>query len=100
MEKFWYLLLFVNDAVEDVCTNGPTCELSETEKVDEMVAKLSEATELITRKNGRQNYDTKDVYTLSILKIALRHFINSYNDIVETSKSREELLARLNEIGV
>lgn len=65
-----------------------------------MVAKLSEATELITKKNGRQNYDTKDVYTLSILKAALRHFINSYNDIGETSKSREELLARLNEIGV
>ena len=100
VEKFWYLLLFVNDVVEDVCTNGPTCELSETEKVDDMVTKLSEATELITKKNGRQNYETKDDYTLSILKTALRHFINSYNDIVETSKSREELLARLSEIGV
>jgi hypothetical protein len=100
LEKFGYLLLFINDVVEDVCTNGPTLEHSETEKINTMISKLSEATELTTKKNGRQNYETHDEYTLSILKTAITYFINSYNTIIETSNNKKDVLSRLNQMGV
>lgn len=100
LDKFWYLLLFVNDLVEDSCTDAPKLGLSEFEKVDEMTEKILEATEIIVKKNGRENYRTQDEYTLSILKASVNYFIKIYNDIIENSKNREELNVRLKELGI
>ena len=59
LEKFIYLLLFINDVVEDACTHPPKRTLSQIEKVNEMVKGISEATQIITKKNGRKNYETQ-----------------------------------------
>ena len=58
LDKFLYLLLFINDVVKDVCTNAPSCAPTQVDKVNEMVKELSKATEIIMKKNGRQNYET------------------------------------------
>lgn len=98
--KFWYLLLFVNDLMEDVCTDAPSRETSEIEKINDMVEGVLGATEIITKSNGRQNYETQDPLTLSVLKASVQHFIATYNDIIDTSETREECRARLEQIGL
>ena len=98
--KFWYLLLFVNDLMVDVCINAPSRGTSELENVSNMVDKVLDATEIITKANGRQNYETQDPFILFIMKASLQHFITSYNNIIETSENYEECRVRLKEIGL
>ena len=100
LDKFWYLLLFVNDLVEDCCTNALGHGQSEVEKVNEMAERISECTEVISKRNGRKHYETNDEYTLSILKSSVKFFIKTYNEIIENSKNREELNVRLKELGI
>ena len=100
LDKFWYLLLFVYDLVEDCCTNAPEHGQSEIKKIDEMAEKISESTEIIAKRNGKKHYETNDEYTLSILKASVNYFIKTYNDIIENSKNREERNARLKELGI
>jgi hypothetical protein len=100
LNKFWYLLLFVYDLVEDCCTNAPEHGQSEIKKIDEMAEKISESTEIIAKRNGKKHYETNDEYTLSILKASVNYFIKTYNDIIENSKNREERNARLKELGI
>ena len=100
LDKFWYLLLFVNDLVEDCCTNAFGHGQSEVEKVNEMAKKILESTEVISKRNGRKYYETNDEYTLSILKSSVKFFIKTYNEIIENSKNREELNVRLKELGI
>ena len=99
LNKFWYLLLFVHDLVVDICKNAPGHGTSEVDKVNEMFLEISNATEFITKKNDRVSYKTQDEYMLTILKASVRHFIRSYNDIVNTSKGKE-LKAGLEELGI
>ena len=98
--KFWYLLLFVNDVVKDVCTNAPSRTASQVDKVNEMAKSISEATEIITKKNGRKNYETQDEFTLNVLHASINYFIQTYNNIVNTSNTREECKKRLEELGL
>ena len=100
LDKFWYLLLFVNDLVEDCCIDAPGHGQSEVEKANEMAKKILESTEVISKRNGRKHYETNDEYTLSILKSSVKFFIKTYNEIIENSKNREELNARLKELGL
>lgn len=100
LDKFWYLLLFVNDLVKDCCIDAPGHGQSEVEKVNEMAEKILGSTEIIVKKKGEKDYKTQDEYTLSILKASVKFFIKTYNDIIENSKNREELNARLKELGI
>ena len=100
LDKFWYLLLFVNDLVEDCCIDAPGHGQSEVEKANEMAKKILESTEVISKRNGRKHYETNDEYTLSILKSSVKFFIKTYNEIIENSKNREEFNARLKELGI
>lgn len=99
LDKFWYLLLFITDLVEDVCSNAPTREPSEADKINEMIQRISEATEIVTKKNGRQNYESNDEFTLSILKASIDYFIKTYNDILTLDNSNE-VKAKLHELGL
>lgn len=100
LDKFWYLLLFINDVVEDACTNALTHGLSERDKANELAEGILGATEVITKKDGGQNYETKDEYTISLLKASLKYFIKTYNGILETCQNNEELKRRLKELGM
>ena len=98
--KFWYLLLFVNDVVKDVCTNAPSRTVSQIDRVNEMAKSISEATEIITKKNGRKNFETQDEFTLNVLRASIDYFIQAYNNIVNTSASSKECKKRLEELGI
>lgn len=99
LDKFWYLLLFVKDYVDDCYTNAPKIGLSEVEKVNEMAEKILEATEIIVKKKGEKDYKIQDEYTLSILKYSVNYFIKTYN-IIEKIENREELKIKLEELGL
>lgn len=100
VDKFLYLLLFINDVVEDVCTNAPSRTTSQINRVNKMVKGISEATEIITKKNGRKNYATQDAFTLHVLNASINYFIKTYNNIVNGSNSNEECKAKLEELGL
>ena len=100
LNKFWYLLLFVNDVVIDVCTNAPSRKSSQVDKVNEMLKGISEATEVITKKNGRKNYETQDEFTLNVLQASINYFIQTYNNIVNTSDTTQECKKRLEQLGL
>ena len=100
LNKFWYLLLFVNDLVEDCCTNAPGREVSEMDRIDDMVKGMLEATEIITKANGRQNYQTQDPLTINVLKASVQHFIATYKEILKTSENAKECRLRLEQIGL
>lgn len=99
LDKFWYLLLFVKDYVDDCCTNAPKIGLSEVEKVNEMAERISECTEIIAKKKGEKDYKIQEEYTLSILKYSVNYFIKTYN-IIENIENREERNAKLKELGL
>lgn len=100
LAKFWYLLLFIHDVVEDVCTNAPIHEPSQIDKVNELSEKISVATTIILEHDGRKSYETQDAFTLSVLKASVDYYIQTYNDILNTSKNREERDAKLEAIGL
>ena len=100
LEKFWYLLLFINDVVEDVCTNAPGRTTTQVDKVNELAKEISEATEIITKKNGRKSYETQDAFTLHVLNASISYFIKTYNNIVDGSGTYEECKAKLQELGL
>ena len=101
LDKFWYLLLFVKDYVDDCYTNEAKIGISEVEKVKEMAEKILEATEIIIKKKGEKDYQIQDEYTLSILNASVKHFIKNYKHIIETSgDNREELKIKLEELGL
>jgi len=100
INKFWYLLLFINDFVEDAYTNAPGHEISDLDKVNELSEKISKATEVAMTINGRESYRTDDDFTLSILKASIEYFIRRYNLMMDTSKDNETLKARLNKLGL
>ena len=98
--KFWYLLLYIYDAVEDVCTRAPSHEPSQIDKVNELSEKLAAATKVTLEHNGRKSYETEDEFTLSVLKASVDFYIKTYNEVLETSENREECNARLEELGL
>ena len=100
LDKFLYLLLFINDVVKDVCTNAPSCAPTQVDKVNEMVKELSKATEIIMKKNGRQNYETQDASIIHILNASVTYFVKTYNNIVNGSDTHEECKAKLQELGL
>ena len=100
LDKFLYLLLFVNDVVIDVCTNAPSSAPTQVDKLNEMFKGLSEATEIMTKKNGRKNYETQDPFILHVLNASVTYFIKTYNDIVKSNDNNEECKAKLQELGL
>ena len=100
LAKFWYLLLFIHDVVEDVCTNAPIHEPSQIDKVDELSEKISVATKILLEHDGRKSYETQDAFTLSVLKASVEYYIQTYNNILETSKNHEECNTRLKALGL
>lgn len=99
VSKFWYLLLFVHDYIEDLANNSPSFGKSTLDDVNGFIAKLSEATSITLKKDNRKSYEVDREETIKIIQSAVQHYINSYNDIVRSESSREEIVENLNKIG-
>ena len=98
VSKFWYLILYVNDYVKDTCVGAYKTGTPLIDDLNEMNKKLSEATEVIFKKDGAKSYSTKREEVVNILKIAMEHFIHDYNNIVNNPS--EDMLEQLKGIGL
>lgn len=99
VSKFWYMLLFVHDYIEDLANNSPSFGKSTLDDVNGFIAKLSEATSITLKKDNRKSYEVEREETIKIIQSAVQHYINSYNDIVRSDSPREEVIEKLNKIG-
>lgn len=100
VSKFWYLLLFVYDYIEDFGTNAPTPQKNTLNESNEFNLKLEEATGIILKKNGRKSYETDREDIMKLIKTALDYFVNSYNNILNNYQTREEQLEQLKKLGL
>lgn len=100
VNKFWYLLLFVYDYIEDFSTNAPNPENKTIDEFNAFNLKLEEATGIMLKKNGRKSYETDREDIMKLIKTALDYFVNSYNNIMERDDTREEQLAQLKKLGL
>ena len=97
--KFWYLLLFVHDYIEDIGNNTPAIGKSVLQDFNDFADKLSEATSITLKKDNRKSYAVEKEDTIRIIQAAIQHYIKSYNEIVNSDSTREEIIERLNNIG-
>ena len=97
--KFWYLLLFVHDYIEDISNNSPSTGKSTLDDFNEFAQKLSEATCISLKKDNRKSYTVEREETIRIIQSAVQYYMKSYNDIINSDSSREEIIDRLNNIG-
>ena len=98
VSKFWYLLLFVYDFIEDIGTNAPLLGKSVLEDFNSFHTNLLEATSITLKKNNRKSYATEREDTIRIIQAALQHFVKTYNDIIHGDK--ETMIEQLKDIGL
>ena len=100
VSKFWYLLLFVYDFIEDIGTNAPALNKSVLEDFSYFHANLLEATSITLKKNNKKSYVVEREDTIRIIQAALQHFINTYSDIIHSEQDRETMIKQLKNIGL
>ena len=99
VSKFWYLLLFVRDYIEDIANNTPIMGKSTLQDINDFADKLSEATSITLKKNNRKSYAIDREDTIQIVQSAIQYYIKSYNVIIESDSSKEEIVEKLNNMG-
>ena len=100
VNKFWYLLLFVYDYIEDIGTNAPTLGKTVIEDINDLTAKLSEATSITLTKGNRKSYATESENTINFINAATQYYVKAYNSIVNADSTKEDKLQQLKEIGL
>ena len=99
VSKFWYLLLFVHDYIEDIGNNTPAIGKSTLQDINGFVEKLSEATNITLKKGNRKSYAIDREDTIRIVQSAVQYYIKTYNKIIDSDSSREEIVEKLNNMG-
>lgn len=100
VSKFWYLLLFVYDYIEDIGKNAPTVGKTVLEDINDLTTKLSEATSITLKKDNRKSYATENENTINFINAASQYYVKAYNSIINADSTREDKLQRLKEIGL
>ena len=95
VSKFWYLLLFVYDYIEDISTNAPTLGKTVLEDINDFTIKLSEATSVTLKKDNRKSYATESENTINFINAA-----SQYYSIINEDIPKEDKLQRLKDIGL
>ena len=96
VSKFWYLLLFIHDYIEDIGNNTPAIGKSTLQDINDFADKLSEATSITLKKDNRKSYAIDREDTIRIVQSAIQYYIKSYNEIIESDSSRKEIVEKLN----
>ena len=99
VSKFWYLLLFVYDYIEDFSTNAPTPHNDTLSEFNVFNLRLEEATEIVLKKNGRKSYETDREDIVELIKKALDYYVSSCNEIIENTPL-EERFEQLEKFGL
>lgn len=98
--KFWYLLLFVYDYVED-CANNAIDHYPIVDKLNEALQTFKESTEIVFKKDNRKSGEIKEDNVLKIFKIGMEHFVKSYNSIMDNQATTlQEKLQQLDALGL
>lgn len=100
VSKFWYLLLFVYDYIEDIGKNAPTLGKTVLEDINDFTTKLSEATSITLKKDNRKSYATESENTINFINAASQYYIKAYNSIINEDIPKEDKLQRLKDIGL
>lgn len=100
VSKFWYLLLFVYDFIQDIGTNAPALNKSVLEDFSHFHANLLEATSITLKKNNRKSYVIEREDTIRIIQVALQHFVNTYSGIIHSEQDRKTMIKQLKNIGL
>ena len=100
VSKFWYLLLFVYDFIEDIGTNAPIMGKSVLEDFATFLTNLCDASSITLKQGNKKSYYTEREDLINIIQIAVHHFSESYDKIINTNKHRETKIEHLKEIGL
>lgn len=100
VSKFWYLLLFVYDYIEDIGKNAPTVGKTVLEDINDLTTKLSEATSITLKKDNRKSYATESENTINFINAASQYYIKTYNSIINEDIPKEDKLQQLKDIGL
>lgn len=100
VSKFWYLLLFVYDFIEDIGTNAPIMGKSILEDFATFLTKLCDASSITLKQGNKKSYYTEREDLINIIQIAIHHFSKSYTKIINGDKDRETKIKQLREIGL
>ena len=100
VSKFWYLLLFVYDFIEDIGTNAPIMGKSVLEDFATFLTNLCEASSITLKQGNRKSYYTEREDLINIIQIAAHHFSETYGKIVNGEQDRETKIKQLKEIGL
>lgn len=83
VSKFWYLLLFVYDFIEDIGTNAPIMGKSVLEDFATFLTNLCDASSITLKQGNRKSYYTEREDLINIIQIAVHHFSETYDNIVK-----------------
>ena len=100
VSKFWYLLLFVYDFIEDIGTNAPIMGKSVLEDFATFLTNLCDASSITLKQGNKKSYYTEREDLINIIQIAVHHFSESYTKIINSNKDRETKIELLKEIGL
>ena len=100
VSKFWYLLLFVYDFIEDIGTNAPIMGKSVLEDFATFLTNLCDASSITLKQGNKKSYYTEREDLINIIQIAIHHFSESYAKIINSNKDRETKIEQLEEIGL
>lgn len=100
ISKFWYLLLFIRDFIEDIGTNSPTVEKPLLEDFASFLTNLCEASSIVLKQGNKNVYSTEREDLLDIIQKAVYHFSDTYSKIVNGKQDRETKIKQLQELGL
>ncbi len=83
VSKFWYLLLFVHDYIEDIGSNAPKIGKTVKEDILDLTAKLSEATEITLKKDNRKSYNTDCEQTIDFVRTILQFCVDNEQQLLQ-----------------
>lgn len=100
VSKFWYLLLFVYDYIEDFATDAPTLKKSTLEEFNCLYKMLNETSVITFTKGNRKCYETNRKDIIGLVKTALDYFAKNYNDIYNNIPEGECTIEPLKKLGL
>lgn len=89
ISKFWYLLLFIHDFIEDIGTDSPTVEKPLLEDFASFLTNLCAASSIVLKQGNKNVYSTEREDLLDIIQKAVYHFSDTYSKIVNGKQDRE-----------
>ena len=80
VSKLWYLIVYVNDYVKDLCVNAYKLDKPLLDELNTIKEGLSDASEIVLKSKGKKIYSTQKKAVIEILEKSLLQLINNYDN--------------------